>query len=392
MRASVWLCGALVLARLSSGQETSQPRPDRLRYGVEISANFAPDDPGYFNDTEYNRNGLRLFRASLVLELETTEWLSLLTEIRSDNLDVPEPYALYARLQPFQGRSLTIQVGRVPPVFGAFARRRYDYENPLIGYPLAYQYRTVVRADAAPRNLDQLLRRRGLGARTLYPIGSATLKAGLPLINPLRWDTGIQVHVGHEPVQLGVAVTQGTNANPRVRDDNGGKQLAGRLELRPTFGWRLGISGARGDYVADEVRDDIDDLPRPGQIYQTSLGLDTEIARGYWLLRVEGIWSRFQAPTISEGPLDTYGIMVEGRYKIVAGLYVAGRFDRLDFANVLSPDGPTEWDAPVDRFELGLGYDVVRHLRLKFSLQWNDRDGGPVRSDLLPAVQALFWF
>jgi hypothetical protein len=386
------LCGVFLLGRLAGAQEISTSGSDRFRYGVEVAANFAPDDPGYFNDTGYKRSGLRLFRMSLTLELETAEWLSLLAEIRTDNLDVPEPYALYARVQPFRERSFTVQVGRVPPVFGAFARRRYDYDNPLIGYPLVYQYRTPVRADAAPQTVDQLLRRRGLGARTAYPIGSSTVKAGLPLLNPLRWDTGIQVHVGRDRLQFGAAVTQGTNASPRVRDDNTGKQIAARLMFRPTFGWTLGLSGARGDYVSDEVREDIVAPARPGHRYQTSWGVDTEFARGYWLLRAEGIWSRFESPTLDEGPLDTYGITVEARYKVFPGLYVAGRFDRLDFAEIPAPDGPITWDAPVNRYEVGLGYDVVRHLRVKFSVQWNERDGGPVTSDVLPAVQALVWF
>ena len=36
----------------------------------------------------------------------------------------------------------------MPPTFGAFARRTYANDNPLIGYPLAYQYMTTMRADA----------------------------------------------------------------------------------------------------------------------------------------------------------------------------------------------------------------------------------------------------
>ena len=48
------------------------------------------------------------------------------------------PYALYLRIRPWLNRDFDIQVGRVPPTFGAFARRTYANDNPLIGYPLAY--------------------------------------------------------------------------------------------------------------------------------------------------------------------------------------------------------------------------------------------------------------
>src|SRR5256886_9040457 len=51
-----------------------------------------------------------------------------------------------------------IQAGRVPPTFGAFARRAYVSDNFLIGYPLAYQYLTSLRPDAVPANADELLR------------------------------------------------------------------------------------------------------------------------------------------------------------------------------------------------------------------------------------------
>ena len=40
--------------------------------------------------------------------------------------------------------------------FGAFARRTYANDNPLIGYPLAYQYLTSLRPDAVPATADAL--------------------------------------------------------------------------------------------------------------------------------------------------------------------------------------------------------------------------------------------
>ena len=55
------------------------------------------------------------------------------------------PYALYVRLKPAPDRPFAIQAGRIPPVFGAFARQDYGAVNPLIGLPLAYGYSTVMR-------------------------------------------------------------------------------------------------------------------------------------------------------------------------------------------------------------------------------------------------------
>ena len=66
---------------------------------------------------------------------------------------------------------LDIQAGRIPPVFGAFARRTYGADNPLIGYPLAYQYLTSLRPDAVPATADDLLAMRARGWRASYPVG-----------------------------------------------------------------------------------------------------------------------------------------------------------------------------------------------------------------------------
>jgi hypothetical protein len=49
--------------------------------------------------------------------------------------------------------------------------RNYGTGNPLIGYPLAYQYLTSLREDSVPANGDQLLAARGRGWSIAYPIG-----------------------------------------------------------------------------------------------------------------------------------------------------------------------------------------------------------------------------
>ena len=56
------------------------------------------------------------------------------------------------------GHNFDIQAGRIPPTFGAFGRHAYGTDNPVIGYPLAYQYLTSLRTDAVPETADDLLR------------------------------------------------------------------------------------------------------------------------------------------------------------------------------------------------------------------------------------------
>ncbi len=366
----------------------------RLLYGGEVSANYAPTDPGYFNVTDYGRDGLRLFRLNFALEFRAAESLSFLTEIRSDNLDAPRPYALYLRFHPWKSREVDIQAGRIPPVFGKFARRRYEYDNPLIGYPLPYQYPTILRPDSAPSTLDQLLRYRGYGSYVRYPLGDTTPRQGLAQIDPLRWDTGVEVRLGRDPVALAVAVTQGTLSSPRVRDDNAGKRIAARLGLRPLFGTELGFSASRGDYVSDVVKAALPEGTSAAlsASHQSAFGLDAEISRGAWLVRGEVIWTGWDVPTLSTGALSALGWVVEGRYKVLPGFWVAGRLTGSRFESIDTPEGLLTWDFPVTRVEAGVGYELKRYLLAKFALQYNDRAGGEIRTRVIPAVQLLFWF
>jgi hypothetical protein len=382
----------LGLAAVAPAQDL-EPEESRFRYGGEVVVNASPVDPGYFNDTDYGDNSLRLVRLDLALELRASEKFSLLTEIRTDNLDAPRPYALYVRFRPWRERAFAVQVGRVPPVFGAFLRRRYEYDNPLIGYPVPYQYPTVLRSDSAPENLNQLLAYRGYGARVRYPIGDKTFSSGLAQLSPIRWDTGVTVNLGSEPVALAVAVTQGTISRPRVDDDNGGKQLAARLGWRAAFGAELGVSAAHGDYLSDDVKALLDGgIDGSGSSDQTAFGVDAELARGPWILRGEAIWCAWDAPSLSTGALETFGFTAEGRYKVQAGLYLAARVSGARFESVSAPEGLETWDSPVTRFEGGVGYSFHRNILGKLVVQYNERDATRVTSRWIPAVQVLLWF
>jgi hypothetical protein len=141
-------------------------------------------------------------------------------------------------------------------VFGAFGRRSYGAsENPLIGYPLAYQYLTSLRPNAIPASADDLLEMRARGWQASYPIGAADEAPGVPLVSAYRWDTGVQAHGVAGPINASVAVTVGTLSNPRVDDDNRGRQVSGRIGWTPIAGLALGASGARGEFLTRSIGD-----------------------------------------------------------------------------------------------------------------------------------------
>ncbi len=368
----------------------------RLRLGGEVSGTIAPEDEGYFNYSDYEVSSLRLFRIDLAAEARLARFASVLLDVRTDNLHEPRVYALYLRLRPWEKREVDLQAGLVPPVFGAFPRRRYAYDNPLPSLPLAYQYLTDLREDAVPARAEELVAQRGRGWLVRYPIGSPEAGPGLPLVSGEKWDTGVELRLGARPWSLALALTQGTLAYPLVRDDNGGKQASGRLAWSPSPAVAVGVSAATGEFLSRQAQAALPDPARAATRRQDALGLDLEWSAGYWILRAEAVWSRWNLPAIDatriEDPLDALGFYAEARYKLLPGLHLAGRAERLAFSELATVAGRRTWDAPVTRVEAGAGWTPRRHVLLKASWQHNWRDGGRVRESDLVAGQVLLWF
>jgi hypothetical protein len=84
--------------------------------------------------------------------------------------------------------------------------------------------------------------------------------------------------------------------------------------------------------------------------------------------------------------------MVEGRYKVMPGAWIAARFDDLAFSEIEASAGTITWEAPVRRFEIAAGYAVHRYVHLKAGWQRNRRDGGVVHEQDFLVGQVLLWF
>jgi hypothetical protein len=367
----------------------------RLAVGAEVVATIGDqDDSAFFNYTDYEHNVLRMFRLALSAAWRPVEPVAFVADIRSEDLDEVRAYAAYVRVRPWRSRMLDFQVGRIPPTFGAFGRRAYSTDNPLIGYPLAYQYLTSLRPDAIPATVDDLLRMRARGWRASYPIGAPQAAPGLPLVSAFRWDTGVQARWREGILELSAGVTTGTLSDPQVSDNNDGKQFSGRVALSPATGLVVGGSAARGEWLDSSV---MDLLPAGAPSYsQKALGADIEYSRDYWLLRGELIWSRWRMPfaaEASDADLDALGMWIEGRYRLTPRLFVAARLDHLGFSEIAAANGMrVTWDAPVTRVETSVGYYIQRNLVARAAIQFNDRDGGRITRRTYFAGQLAYWF
>jgi len=215
----------------------------------------------------------------------------------------------------------------------------------------------------------------------------------VPLVSAFTWDTGVQVSAGWNMVAGAVSVTNGTPSNPRVSDDNAGKQVSVRTTLTPATGLTFGTSYARGEFLDRRIRPL---LSNPGHDYdQTAAEVDVAYSRDHWLARVETVRSEWMMPIGTSGsamPLRALATTFEGRYTFTPGWYAAARVEHLGFSRIATATDVTEWEAPVTRTEVGVGCYVQRNLIFKTSLEINRRDGGRIKSSQLLAAQLLYWF
>ncbi len=396
-------------------QETVSLAGGRLTLGGEVSATVAPDDEGQFNYTDYERSALQLLRFGVTASFRPVERIALVTELRAEGDTnggpwTALPFAAYVRVRPWKDRPFDIQAGRIPPVFGAAGRRIYANDNVLIGYPLAWQYLTVLRSDAVPSSADELIYARSAGWRAQYSVGTPGYARGVPLATAFRYDTGVQARVGgeHQRVSVAAAVTAGTLSSPGARTTNGGPQFSTRLAVRPATGLILAGSFADGRFFADDLA-----VPQPlgesgsdysytttstraGRYHQQTWGADAEYSLGHFLARAELVSARWRLPAVGATPildrLRSTGVSVEGRYRLAPGVTAGARVDHLSFSQLRGSYQELPWDAPVTRVEAGVAWAATRNLIVRGTVQHNDRSRGRVRHSTLPALQVTVWF
>jgi hypothetical protein len=128
---------------------------------------------------------------------------------------------------------------------------------------------------------------------------------------------------------------------------------------------------------------------------QKAVGVDAEYSAGRFLGRSEVIWSQWSVPMPSAATharLSATSLLAEGRYRILPGVHVAARAERLGFSRLQTTAGLQSWEAPVRRYEIGAGYSVTRNVLVKGSWQRNLRQGGRVVLDTIGALQVVYWF
>ncbi len=279
-------------------------------------------------------------------------------------------------------------VGKIPNLFGNFAKREFSDVNPLIGQPLMRQYRTSLDWNNLWNNQEQLiLKRKRLQHNGNLPIH--VLSGATPTVYDARWDFGIELFGNISMVEYQVAVTEGSVSNPEA-DKNKGKQFLGRIGLNPYAGLKFGVSYANNPYLswADEQRL-LENGKGKGEYRQKAYGADVEASYRYLIVFSEFVRSTWDA-TVDEGSLSNWSWYIDAKYKIHPKFYIAGRYDMMNFSEIMDPatGKKDRWDYNVKRYEAGMGFRITTDASIKLVEQWTvfEKSSG-LKTVMLTAAQ-----
>lgn len=342
-----------------------------LDLATEIGKDDGPDiNVQIRGESPFDNLRLRLF-GDAVLNRRFTVFNQILIDPSTQRLGLESFLRSYLRYKVFgtPKADLFLEGGKIPTPFGSFSPRAYSDRSPLVSYPLIHHYFSSLRSNQLPADNADLLSHRGQGAQGFSGFaggGSTQLQSGLPMIYDPCWDVGVAALGSLGPAEYRVAVTQGTLSSPRFKggDNNGGKQLAGRVAFVPATGILLGVSYARGPYLDSAVANALPVGARVEDYDQEIYGLDLEFGIRHLDLIAEFAANRWQSPNItdaggSRADLTQSGGYVEAKYTVRPGLYAAARFDWLDFGAIEDGTGTRtrlSWDYAIHLWELGIGY------------------------------------
>lgn len=332
-----------------------------------VVRNLSSDD--YSNKTFKGFSNFDFVRARIFFDAQPTEKVSVFTQVLVNNSEF-QLYGAYVRLSKIGGANVNLQAGLIPNPVGLWGPRTYSNKNPLIGVPLMYLYHTALSPGNYQTTDVQLLESRGEGYEHY----------GLPIIYDPCWNTGLEVFGSAGMIDWSVGALSGAVSAPRTQREKDIPQLTGKLGLYFSPVFSLQFSGFAGPYMDDveAFYPDAAEYPKAVAAYETkktedflNLGAGIGAHYDYGMLEVfsEAFVARWEHPIYDN--LDAYSAYLDARYKLAPQWYVAGRAETLTFSkyDFGGTTGKKNWDYPLNRFELGVGYKIDESVLLKLVTQ-----------------------
>lgn len=288
--------------------------------------------------------------------------------------------------------SLVFKAGNMASAFGSFPLHYDDADNALLDQPLSYIEYLSLRNDQLPCGVVDVLGQNPFNITNHCggPVGGSE---GITPVN-LYGMPAIQAEVSSHRLDGRIQIASGSPATPLSLSH--AQQYAqwvagGGYTIRQ--GFRVGMSGFRGPYLAPDVAGWLPAGTSVRSFPASGLGFDAQWALGHW--SASGEWQRFQydLPGFPQAPsvVSTYG---EAKRILTPRFYVAGR------AGWLKPGGATDSSgastnqfAPsIASYELGGGWWINRHQLLKASYEWLRLEHFPGTQNNIVGVQFVTTF
>lgn len=377
----VFLCGVQSLyaqvfrldanVELTAASFNPSTEPER-----KINTNFRDDDP--FNPVRGKLFPHITFNETFGIEGEVLFDNKAKKFDRSRNAQVRID-GLFAFAHGLLGNRLNFWLGRIPTPVGAFSPRSYSHMNPLIGYPLAYQYKVPYNAFVLSSEIANLsLRDRNFGASTS--------------IYEACWITGLSIFGTVEGIDYMLAIGRGTLTNPEA-SENKGFQLAGRIGRKFGEIFGVGVSGGIAPYLQHDVN-----LPADVGIRDPKhviAGIDANASFANVHLHAEAFLNSWDTPQYQlEKTIQAYTWYIEGQFFFLPELYAAARLDHMLYTDITDPSNgqKTPWGYDITRIETGIGYRPLPELLLKGVVQYNTLENPATKEITIVTLQAAFHF
>jgi hypothetical protein len=266
--------------------------------------------------------------------------------------------------------SVVFKAGRLSSAFGAFPLHYDDADNALLDQPLSYIQTLSLRNDQLPCGVGGLLQQH-YGYVSNPCGGPAGGEEGLTPVT-LYGLPGVEADISSHKVDARIQITSGSPSDPlSVSHTPQYVQWAAGGGYTIRQGFRVGISGFRGPYLAPDAAPFLPAGTSVRSFSASGLGVDVQWAHGHW--STSGEWQRFQYdyPGFTQAPslTSTYG---EVKRILTPRLYLASRVGWMNPGAATDSNGvSTSQFAPwIRSYELGGGWWLNRHQLLKASYEW----------------------
>lgn len=283
--------------------------------------------------------------------------------------------AYYLQWNALSDDRLVVRAGRFSTGFGAWVPRHLSWDNPFVDAPMAYSDLLPLTDAAAPTPAAFATRRNA----------PDNIHTWVPILWGASYATGASMSGRIGNIDYLVEIKNATlSSRPQTWDAVQQEEfrtpatITARLGWHPAPEWTLGSSFSQGPWmINDDAR-------------QTTLGIDATYAYRHWQVWAEAIHAHFEVPGI--GSVSTTSAFIESKYKILAGMWVAARWNQSWNGDLPGFSNRVAFDRNAWRADLALGYRLSQHSQLKLQYSVADKFGESDGTDNLLAAQLTIRF